>query len=679
MNGQTQAPGVRTAPSKTGRSSHPLRGPVSPHLGGHFGRAERNCLGWVLGFLGSGRVADVVDTSVLGRFVMSGGSGGGVLVRGGAGVVALLVVVGLLSGAGGPVTADSDGFSDVGAAGVHEGAVQALAADGVFEGTECGEVRFCPGEPILRWVMAVWLVRVLDEEDPGGSGSSRFVDVDASLWWAPYVERLADLGVTAGCDTAPARFCPRDTVSRAQMATFLVRAFGLVSGPDAGFVDVGDSVHASGINALAASGVTAGCATGPARFCPGGDVTRAQMSSFLNRSRNQLPLSVLITSTHPDPIAGPFDVAIRFSQPVAGFSEGDLEVVNGTVTDLAGSGSSYRATIRPTADGTIVVRIPKNTVGQPDAGNRDSGPFTRTHASDGTGRRPGIDTWNRATVVEAYTGEFERSEPDPGYTGNTSQCEAGETSQAYRDSVIRRVNWYRKMAGLPTVAEREQHSQSAQQTALMMSAQGALSHRPDTDWACYTARGAATAALSNIGLGSAGVSSIDRYMQDSGLHNIRVGHRLWILHPQLREVGTGNIPAGRRANALHVQDDHTRSTRPHVREERDFVAWPPSGYTPARTLWGRWSFTLPNADFGAATVKVTNDHGPVQVQILTRAGFLERGIVWAVHGKTNSQPLSQPADGDLCYTITISNVYVAGTRQTPFQYATCVLDLTAHN
>ena len=243
----------------------------------------------VLGFLGSGRFADVVDGTVVGRFVMSGGSGGGVLVRGGAGVVALLVVVGLLSGVGGPVVADSVGFSDIGGAGVHEGAVRALLADGVFEGTECGEGRFCPGDSVERWVMAVWLVRVLDEEDPGGLGSSRFVDVDASLWWAPYVERLADFGVTAGCATNPARFCPRDSVSRAQMATFLVRAFGLASGPDAGFVDVGGGVHAAGINALAASGVTAGCATGPARFCPGGDVTRAQMSSFLNRARGYVP------------------------------------------------------------------------------------------------------------------------------------------------------------------------------------------------------------------------------------------------------------------------------------------------------------------------------------------------------------------------------------------------------
>ena len=77
--------------------------------------------------------------------------------------------------------------------------------------------------------MAVWLVRILDGADPPPVGVSRFVDVDSSEWWAPYVERLADLGVTGGCATEPARFCPTETVTRARMASFLVRAFDLPS------------------------------------------------------------------------------------------------------------------------------------------------------------------------------------------------------------------------------------------------------------------------------------------------------------------------------------------------------------------------------------------------------------------------------------------------------------------
>ena len=80
-------------------------------------------------------------------------------------------------------------FSDLGDAGVHEPAVRELAAEGVFDGTGCGEGSFCPGEPVERWEMAVWLVRVLDGSAPADPSSTRFGDVGADVWWSPYVER----------------------------------------------------------------------------------------------------------------------------------------------------------------------------------------------------------------------------------------------------------------------------------------------------------------------------------------------------------------------------------------------------------------------------------------------------------------------------------------------------------
>ena len=225
---------------------------------------------------------------------MGGGRFGGLFFRLLLVGVALLVVVGVLvpvvgvgadsGGERGGVTAQGSGFSDIGRAGVHQQAVEALAAEGVFDGTGCGEGLFCPGEPIHRWVMAVWLVRILDGTDPAGR-PSRFDDVEGARWWSPYVERLAELGVTSGCSAEPLLFCPDSAVTRAQMASFLVRAFGLPPGPSAGFTDVeATNVHYGNINALADLGVTAGCAD--SRFCPQRDTTRAQMASFLFRALN---------------------------------------------------------------------------------------------------------------------------------------------------------------------------------------------------------------------------------------------------------------------------------------------------------------------------------------------------------------------------------------------------------
>ena len=136
----------------------------------------------------------------------------------------------------------------------------------MLEGTLCARGEFCPGDPLTRWVMAVWLVRVLDSTDPVGS-DTRFADVDSDEWWTPYVERLAELGVTTGCATGPARYCPHDSVTRAQMATFLTRAFDLGAAASFGFVDTEGNTHAASIDALAAAEVTAGCATSPPLPC----------------------------------------------------------------------------------------------------------------------------------------------------------------------------------------------------------------------------------------------------------------------------------------------------------------------------------------------------------------------------------------------------------------------------
>ena len=200
--------------------------------------------------------------------------------------VMLVVSAGLLGQA-----AFGTDFADIQEAGVHRPAIDALDGEGVFKGTECAPDGFCPTDPIPRWVVAVWLVRVLDHGDPRAAGGSSFADVDGDEWWAPFVERLAELEVTAGCAVDPLRFCPEDPVTRAQMASFLVRAFDLDPGPPAGFEDLAPGgVHSGSIDALAAAGITAGCSDDPLRFCPGDPVTRGQMATFLARAEGLVPL-----------------------------------------------------------------------------------------------------------------------------------------------------------------------------------------------------------------------------------------------------------------------------------------------------------------------------------------------------------------------------------------------------
>ena len=176
-------------------------------------------------------------------------------------------------------------YPDVPADTYYSAPVTHLHARGLFAGTECDE-GFCPGDPIDRATMAVWLVRILDGSDPPPVTAPRFADVDASHPRAAFIERLADLGVTGGCGDGT-NFCPDRSVTRAQMAAFLSRAYDLPAGPDPGFSDVPDDAwYAAAVTRLAASGITGGCGDGT-NFCPGRETTRAQMATFLWRAENR--------------------------------------------------------------------------------------------------------------------------------------------------------------------------------------------------------------------------------------------------------------------------------------------------------------------------------------------------------------------------------------------------------
>ena len=212
----------------------------------------------------------------------------GVAGRWGVRGVGVLVVGALLWAvvAAGSAWAQPGGFGGGGGLGdvvgnAHESAITELWGLDVFAGTGC-EAGFCPGDPLLRWTMAVWLVRILDGEEPAAVASSRFSDVDGSLWWAGHVERFAELGVTAGYGDGT--FRPYRHVSRAHMAAFLARAFDLAAADDAGFSDIEGNAHSEAINALAASGITGGYGDGT--FRPDRDTSRAHAAAFISRAMN---------------------------------------------------------------------------------------------------------------------------------------------------------------------------------------------------------------------------------------------------------------------------------------------------------------------------------------------------------------------------------------------------------
>lgn len=139
----------------------------------------------------------------------------------------------------------------------------------------CDGRRFCPSRQVSRRLVAEVVARMLDLEPTPGD---HFDDVAAR----DVVNSLADAGVVHGC--APRRFCTDQPLTRAQLASLLVRALpDLTPSPAARFVDLPDGyVHAGAINALSDAGITRGCRAD--RFCPTARVSRGQLASFVVRA-----------------------------------------------------------------------------------------------------------------------------------------------------------------------------------------------------------------------------------------------------------------------------------------------------------------------------------------------------------------------------------------------------------
>jgi hypothetical protein len=166
-----------------------------------------------------------------------------------------------------------------------ESDIEWLALEGLTKG--CNPPvndRFCPRDEVTRGEMAAFLVRALGYTDDGGG--DLYVDDDDSVFEGA-IDRVGAAGVTRGCNPPlNDRFCPERKVTREEMAAFLVRAFGFID--DGGgdlYVDDDDSVFEWALDRLGAAGVTKGCnPTLNDRFCPLDKVTRGQIAAFLKRA-----------------------------------------------------------------------------------------------------------------------------------------------------------------------------------------------------------------------------------------------------------------------------------------------------------------------------------------------------------------------------------------------------------
>jgi YVTN family beta-propeller protein len=130
-----------------------------------------------------------------------------------------------------------------------------------------------------------------------GGPAGDFFDVPSNYWAFSYIDTIYKAGITHGCGNGD--YCPSESVTRDQMAAFLVRATQVSAGaPPEEFTCNGNvdcstttpyfsdvpstDVFFKYIQKLKELGMTTGCGNGD--YCPSENVTRDQMAAFLVRA-----------------------------------------------------------------------------------------------------------------------------------------------------------------------------------------------------------------------------------------------------------------------------------------------------------------------------------------------------------------------------------------------------------
>jgi hypothetical protein len=209
----------------------------------------------------------------------------------------------------------------------------------------------------------------------------------------------------------------------------------------------------------------------------------------------------------------------------------------------------------------------------------------------------------------------------------------------------------------------DEGNRTAQECALLMTANNRLSHRPDSSWACYTSEGAEAANRSSLSPGGA-VSSVDGYMIDIG-NATTIGHRRWILSNMLGSIGFGST--GRFSCQFQPVDFRA----PSAPDAKPWVAWPPEGQVPIQAFGSRgrssidqtgWTVQSDRIDLQSAQVTVSSEGMDLPVSVTQ---------LDANFGSTHAlrfNPMGWTSAAGKTYSVTLS-----GTSM-PIEYDVQVID-----
>jgi hypothetical protein len=184
-------------------------------------------------------------------------------------------------------------FNDVSPAAPFFDYISLMHTDGITAGCSASPPLYCPDVPVTRAQVAVFIVKALDRAlgiPLTYTPAPYFTDMPLNSIYFPFVQRIHDGGITAGCSVNPPLFCSDSNITQGEMAVFLIKGWMLENNlasftytTTPYFTDVpANHPFFKFIQKMRDMGFWTGCSS--TQYCVDTQVSRAEMSPLVMRS-----------------------------------------------------------------------------------------------------------------------------------------------------------------------------------------------------------------------------------------------------------------------------------------------------------------------------------------------------------------------------------------------------------
>ncbi len=176
---------------------------------------------------------------------------------------------------------------------VHQANIEQIAAWEITLGCDADDAtKFCPSAQITRRQMAAFLHRAVNRISPITPPTGIEInDVPTDAWYRAFADWVVSTGAFAAPDGQfnPGGVVTRADMAVMMIASF--PDINAVDEPEGLFNDVAGATPevVRAVEGMYHTGVTRGCSAEPLNYCPDQPVTRAQMASFFVRAVNYTP------------------------------------------------------------------------------------------------------------------------------------------------------------------------------------------------------------------------------------------------------------------------------------------------------------------------------------------------------------------------------------------------------